>query len=63
MMSLKMCRNPLDSEISSWNNRSVVFLGSSSDMFQKLQAYEVEKKVCEAYDDFQRVVKLDSGNR
>jgi hypothetical protein len=27
------------------------------------QAYEVEKKVCEAYDDFQRVVKLDSGNR
>lgn len=27
-----------------------------------LQAYETEKKVCEAYDDFERILKLDPSN-
>ena len=26
------------------------------------QAYETEKKVCEAYDDFERILKLDPSN-
>jgi len=28
-----------------------------------LQAYETQKKVADAYDDFQRVVNLDPSNR
>jgi len=30
---------------------------------RRAQAYETEKKVCEAFDDFQRVLKLDPSNR
>jgi len=27
-----------------------------------LQAYETEKKVCEAFDDFERILKLEPSN-
>ena len=29
----------------------------------RFQAYETDKKICEAYDDYQRVLKLDPSNR
>ena len=28
----------------------------------RVQAYELDKKICEAYDDYQRVLKLDATN-
>mmetsp|Transcript_51088 Transcript_51088/g.103908 ORF Transcript_51088/g.103908 Transcript_51088/m.103908 type:complete len:269 (+) Transcript_51088:69-875(+) len=32
-------------------------------LLRRAQAYETEKKICEAFDDFQRALKLDPSNR
>ena len=43
----------------SWLRNTWIYISSN----QWMQAYELDKKICEAYDDYQRVLKLDPANR